>query len=153
MRNVCLANNLVIQNLRNDEFEEIIQYLDPLVFGDVKKENLTTSFLYSIKQKDSDEIIAIFGIEEFDKFSLCLFYLFVKKAFRRQGIAQNVISAIVKAFPEKLYIYGFVNPANSNAIEFYKKHYVFLSKDGRHFTKNLDNAITINNEYEVIFKY
>lgn len=152
MHNTKINDKYTIKRLREDEKDYLYTVLDKKIFGDIKKEDTLTTNFYSIKTED-DKTVGFFGLEQYNKDTMCICYLFVKPNFRRQYIATDLLKTIVSKNSELLYIYGFVSKDNEQALKFYSKNYPFLAIDRRNYTKNLNFAyINDKEDYEVIFK-
>lgn len=152
MHNKKINDKFIIKRLREDEKDYLFSVLDKKLFGNIKKEDTLTTQLFSIKT-ENDKTVGFFGLEQFQKDTLCICYLFIKPKFRRQHIATELLKLIAEENSDLLYIYGLVSKENENAIKFYSKNYPFLAIDRRNWTKNLNFAyLNDKNEYEVIFK-
>lgn len=140
--------------------KERISYLfnNPTVDDYINSNTIT--FAIKLNSKKGKKLVGCVSAAKLEENTTarCLWGLYVKKEYRRHGIASSVLREFVTLLMSLgvTYLYGICNLNNSEALDFYKKRFMFLKKDGtigklKDDLSNLSDFYIRNNEIEVAF--
>ncbi len=159
-----------IREYKSEDKEEIIEMVseilgcifngDPAQFEVLKEFNITKDYiLYLVAEIQGNEkkIVGTIALKKIDKEEVRLKRIYVRKEYRKRGIAQKLLNQLVKFAKESGYkkILLHTYPTMKNAHKFYKKNgfIVTTGKDPEqiHVVKDLTPVIELKTR--VLSKY
>ena len=167
---MTITKSIILEPATRDDVKKIISMTkrDDVadLFGNPKMEDYLEikTITYGIKKltdKNQKKLIGSISVTIMSQEAsrVCLWGLYVKKEYRHQGIATTALNKFIAALVQSgvTYVYGVCDIANSIALEFYSRHFLFLKKDCKSFgvlksdLSNISEYYTDGNELEVVF--
>ncbi len=164
-------NDVIIEPITKTEVEHILIMLQQErlldLFANPKIEDYinpnTMTYAIKLVEKNNNKLVGCVSATRMDKNStmLCLWGLYVKKEYRQHGIASSALKQFIKMIMNlgTSYLYGVCQLKNKEALDFYKKRYLFLMNDTKTIGKlnddlsNLSDLYMPNGEIEVVFGF